>query len=104
MSATDADVIGAYVETGNRRRARLRRTGFLGLGPGTKEDTASGRDLEVRRRTKTIPHAFAERAVLKLIYADLIRASDTWRRVVIPEFEVKPMSTMVSLPLRPTSD
>ncbi len=39
--------------------------------------------LEERRRTKIIPHAFGERAVLKLMYAALIRASETWRRVVI---------------------
>src|SRR5213080_4914004 len=42
---------------------------------------------EERRRTKVIPHAFGERAVLKLMYAALIRASQTWRRVVISDFE-----------------
>jgi len=36
--------------------------------------------LEERRRTKIIPHAFVERAVLKLLYAALIRASETWSR------------------------
>jgi len=36
-----------------------------------------------------IPHAFRERAVLKLMYAALIRASQTWRRVEISEFELK---------------
>jgi hypothetical protein len=40
-----------------------------------------------RRRTKTIPHAFGERAVMKLMYAALIRASQTWRGVPITEFE-----------------
>src|SRR5205814_8179438 len=44
---------------------------------------------EERRRTKVIPHAFGERAVLKLMYAALIRASQKWRRVVISEFELK---------------
>lgn len=44
---------------------------------------------EERRRTKVIPHAFGERAVLKLMYAALIRASQTWRRVVISEFELR---------------
>ena len=44
---------------------------------------------EERRRTKVIPHAFGERPVLKLMYAALIRASQTWRRVVISEFELK---------------
>jgi len=42
---------------------------------------------EERRRTKVIPHAFGERAVLKLMYAALLRASVTWQRVVINEFE-----------------
>ena len=44
---------------------------------------------EERRRTKVIPHAFGERAVLELMYASLIRASQTWRRVVISEFELR---------------
>ncbi len=44
---------------------------------------------EERRRTKVIPHAFGERAVLKLMYAALMRASQTWRRIVISEFELK---------------
>lgn len=44
---------------------------------------------EERRRTKVIPHAFGERAVLKLMYASLIRAGQTWRKVVISEFELK---------------
>jgi len=35
---------------------------------------------EERRRTKIIPHAFGERAVLKLMFAALARASQTWRR------------------------
>jgi putative transposase len=50
--------------------------------------------LEERRRTKIIPHAFGERAVLKLMYAALIRASDTWRRVVISEFELKQLAQL----------
>lgn len=50
--------------------------------------------LEERRRTKIIPHAFGERAVLKLMYAALIRASDTWRRVVISEFELKQLTQL----------
>jgi transposase-like protein len=44
---------------------------------------------EERRRTKVIPHAFGERAVLKLMYAALLRASKTWQRVVISEFELR---------------
>jgi len=42
---------------------------------------------EERRRTKVIPHAFGERAVLKLIYAALIRAAERWRGIKITEFE-----------------
>jgi len=51
---------------------------------------------EERRRTKVIPHAFGERAVLKLIYAALIRASQTWRRIVISEFELKQIDELRS--------
>ena len=49
---------------------------------------------EARRRTKIIPHAFGERAVLKLMYAALIRASESWRRVVISEFELKQLTQL----------
>lgn len=49
---------------------------------------------EERRRTKVIPHAFGERAVMKLMYASLIRASQTWRGVMITEFERKQLETL----------
>jgi len=42
---------------------------------------------EARRRTKVIPHAFGERAVLKLMYAALIRAAERWRAIKMTEFE-----------------
>lgn len=42
---------------------------------------------EERRRTKVIPHAFGEKAVLKLMYASLIRASDRWKSIKVTEFE-----------------
>jgi putative transposase len=42
---------------------------------------------EERRRTKIIPHAFGERAVLKLVYAAPIRAAEHWRGIRITEFE-----------------
>lgn len=42
---------------------------------------------EERRRTKVIPHAFGERAVLKLMYAALIRAAERWRAIKMTEFE-----------------
>lgn len=50
--------------------------------------------LEERRRSKTIPHAFGERAVLKLMYAALQRASRTWQRVAITDFERKQLLTL----------
>lgn len=50
--------------------------------------------LEERRRSHTIPHAFGERAVLKLMYAALQRASRTWQRVVITDFERKQLLTL----------
>lgn len=49
---------------------------------------------EERRRTKVIPHAFGERAVLKLMYASLIRASETWKRIVITEFELRQLEQL----------
>ena len=51
---------------------------------------------EERQRTKIIPHAFGERAVLKLMYAALLRASRTWRRIVISEFELKQIEELRS--------
>jgi transposase-like protein len=45
---------------------------------------------EERRRTKVIPHAFGERAVLKLMYAALIRAAVRWRG--IPDHRVRAAS------------
>jgi hypothetical protein len=38
---------------------------------------------------QVIPHAFGERAVLKVRYAALIRGSQTWKHIVISEFELK---------------
>ena len=49
---------------------------------------------EERRRTKVIPHAFGERAVMKLMYASLIRASQTWRGVIVTEFERKQLDAL----------
>lgn len=44
---------------------------------------------EERRRTKVIPHAFGERAVMKLMYAALMRARQGWRHVIVTSFEHK---------------
>ena len=49
---------------------------------------------EERRRTKVIPHAFGERAVMKLMFASLLRASQTWRGVIVTEFERKQLDTL----------
>lgn len=49
---------------------------------------------EERRRTKVIPHAFGERAVLKLMYASLIRASDRWKSIRVTEFETKQLDSL----------
>jgi transposase-like protein len=44
---------------------------------------------EERRRTKIIPNAFGERPVLKLMYAALIRTSESWRGIRVTAFERK---------------
>jgi putative transposase len=49
---------------------------------------------EERRRTKVIPHAFGERAVMKLMFAALLRASETWRGVRMTEFELRQLSLL----------
>ena len=43
--------------------------------------------LEERRRLNAAGTLFGERAVLKLMYAALIRASDRWRGIRITDFE-----------------
>ena len=49
---------------------------------------------EDRRRTKLIPHAFGEKPVLKLMFAAMIRASRSCRRVIISEFELKQIAEL----------
>lgn len=49
---------------------------------------------EERRRTKVIPHAFGERAVLKLMYAALIRAAERWRGIKMTEFEQRQLQAI----------
>ena len=50
--------------------------------------------LEERRRTKIIPHAFGEKPVLKLMFASLQRASQSWRKIIISEFEIKQLEEL----------
>jgi transposase-like protein len=49
---------------------------------------------EERRRSKVIPHAFGERAVMKLMYAALLRASESWRGIRITEFELRQLNLL----------
>jgi len=49
---------------------------------------------EERRRMKIVANAFGERAVLKLMYAALIRASESWRGIQMKPFEVKQLEAM----------
>ena len=49
---------------------------------------------EERRRSKVIPHAFGERAVMKLMFAALLRASEKWRGVRMTEFEVRQLTLL----------
>ena len=41
-----------------------------------------------------IPHAFGERAVLKLMYAALIRAAERWRGLKMTEFEQRQLTAI----------
>jgi putative transposase len=49
---------------------------------------------EERRRMKIVANAFGERAVLKLMYAALIRASEGWRGIGINPFEAKQLEAI----------
>jgi putative transposase len=42
---------------------------------------------EENRRTKVMPHAFGERAMLKVMFAATIRASQQWRKISMTVFE-----------------
>ena len=50
--------------------------------------------LEERRRMKAVVHAFGERAVLKLMYAALIRSAESWRGIAISAFEARQLSVI----------
>jgi mutator family transposase len=58
---------------------------------------------EERRRTKVIPHAFGEKAVMKLMYAALTRARQGWRNLVITSFEVKQIQACVIISMKSLS-
>jgi putative transposase len=48
--------------------------------------------VEERRRLKIIPDAFGEKAVLKLMFGAMIRASERWHAIRITEFERRQMA------------
>ena len=50
--------------------------------------------LEERRRMKAVVHALGERAVLKLMYAALIRSAESWRGITITAFEARQLSVI----------
>lgn len=50
--------------------------------------------VEERRRVRAAGHLFGERPVLKLMYAALVRASDSWRGVAITDFERKQLERL----------
>jgi transposase-like protein len=43
--------------------------------------------LEERRRTKVIPRFTDEKSAMKLVFATLIRVSESWSRVLVSELE-----------------
>ncbi|MGH9783228.1 MAG: transposase [Terriglobia bacterium] len=45
--------------------------------------------VEERRRVRATGHLFGERAVLKLMYAALVRGTERWRGIAISDFERK---------------
>jgi putative transposase len=49
---------------------------------------------EERRRLKIVPNAFGEKPVLKLMFASLIRAADSWRGLRITEFELRQLDAV----------
>ena len=50
--------------------------------------------VEERRRLKIIPNGFGEKAVLKLMFAALIRAADRWRGLRFSEFELRQIAVV----------
>jgi transposase-like protein len=50
--------------------------------------------VEERRRLKIIPNGFGEKAVLKLMFAALIRAADRWRGLRFSELELRQIAAV----------
>jgi hypothetical protein len=53
-----------------------------------------GRSFQYDRKPKIILDMYGERAVLNLMYASLIRASETWKRIVITDFELRQLQQL----------
>jgi transposase-like protein len=49
---------------------------------------------EERRRLKIVPKAIGERPVLKLMFASLIRAAESWRGLRVSEFELRQLDAV----------
>ena len=62
------------------------------MGQFSVENLAPGGS--VLNETQHIPHAFGERAVLKLMHAALIRASERWRGIRVTEFEQRQLNAI----------
>ena len=62
--------------------------------------------VEEKRRTKVIPQHVNERGAVKLVFAALIRASNSWRGVAMTELELAQLRTLraVMWPDKPYSD
>ena len=50
--------------------------------------------VEERRRLKIIPNGFGERAVLKLMFSAMTRATERWHAVRITDFEHRQMAAV----------
>ena len=50
--------------------------------------------VEERRRLKIIPNAWGEKAVLKLMFGAMIRASERWRAIKINDFERRQLAAL----------
>jgi putative transposase len=79
----DFDACIAHLEFPVTHRKTIRTTNFL-----------ERLFLEERRRTKVIPHAFGEKPLLKLMYASILLASETWRNLSVSEFESRKLESI----------
>ena len=50
--------------------------------------------VEERRRLKIIPNGFGEKAVLKVMFAALMRAAERWRGLRFSEFELRQIAAV----------